>query len=187
MSDNVTIARPYAKAIFNHALAINQLAVWSVILQSLAQVVLDPLASRFISNPDNSVELQHELLMSILGKSITDTTSNAINQDHVNNLIRMLVENRRLMLLPDICVEFELLRAEQEKTLAVQVVSFAALTKEQENHLIQSLSKRLQRKVVLNVTLDKTLLGGAVVYAGDFVIDGSVRGKLTKLGAALAA
>lgn len=182
MSENVTIARPYAKAIFNHALASKQLAAWSIVLQDLAQAVLDPRASRFICNPDSVVELQSELLLSVLAKS-----THGIKMDHMINLVHMLAENRRLLVLPDICAQFEVLRADQEKTLTVQVSSFTALTEEQEQHLVQSLSQRLQRQVMLDVNIDKSLLGGAVLRAGDLVIDGSVRGKLTKLGATLAA
>lgn len=182
MSDNVTIARPYAKAIFNHALKSKQLPAWSVILHDLAQTVLEPRATRFISNPESSPELKNQLLMYVLNKSKHD-----IDAKHADNLVHLLTENKRLMLLPDICAQFEVLRAEQEKTLTVQVSSFATLTGEQQQHLTQSLSQRLQRQVKLDINIDPSLLGGAVIRAGDLVIDGSVRGKLTKLGTDLAA
>ncbi len=182
MSDNVTIARPYAKAIFNLALNNKQLAAWSIALQALAQTVLEPIASRFICNPENAGELQSQLLMSVLAKS-----KHAADIKHIENLVNLLIKNKRLMLLPDICAQFEMLRAEQEKTLTVQVNSFATMTEKQEQHLVQSLSERLQRQVILEIKIDQSLLGGAVIHAGDLVIDGSVRGKLTKLGAMLAA
>ena len=88
--------------------------------------------------------------------------------------------------MPDIKAIFEVLRAEQEKTLKVKVISFAELTKEQQAQLTSSLSQRLERQVTLEVNLDKSLLGGAVVHAGDLIIDGSVRGKLNKLRTELA-
>lgn len=182
MSDNVTIARPYAKAIFNHALAKKQLAAWSIILHDLALTVLDPHASRFICNPENAVELQIQLLLSIMAKS-----NHAIEMKNIENLVRLLAANKRLLLLSDICAQFEDLRAEQEKTLTVQVSSFANLTEAQQQHLVQSLSQRLQRQVMLDINIDQSLLGGAVIRAGDLVIDGSVAGKLAKLGASLAA
>lgn len=182
MSDNVTIARPYAKAIFNLALNNQQLAAWSIALQALAQTILEPIASRFICNPENAVELQNQLLMSVLAKS-----KHAADLKHIENLVNLLIKNKRLMLLPVICAQYEMLRAEQEKTLTVQVNSFAKMTEEQEKHLVQSLSERLQRQVILEINIDQSLLGGAVIHAGDLVIDGSVRGKLTKLGAMLAA
>lgn len=182
MSDNVTIARPYAKAIFNHALAQKKLAEWSIILQALADVVLDSNASCFICNPATPPALQTQLLQGVLDqlniKGDSDTTA---------SLIHLLTANKRLMLIPDICTQFELLRAEQEKTLTAYVSTFAALPDEQQQQLIQSLSHRLQRHVMLEVSIDSSLIGGAVIHAGDLVIDGSVRGKLTKLGTELAA
>jgi F-type H+-transporting ATPase subunit delta len=182
MSDNVTIARPYAKAIFNHALAQKKLAEWSVILQALAQVVLDSNASGFICNPASPPQLQTQLLQDVLDKLNIKGDS-----ETTTSLIRLLTENKRLMLIPDICTQFELLRAEQEKTLTAHVSTFAALPDEQQQQLIQSLSHRLQRQVMLDISIDTSLLGGAVIHAGDLVIDGSVRGKLTKLGTELAA
>lgn len=182
MSDNVTIARPYAKAIFNHALRENQLVAWSIILQELANAVLDPSASSFINNPGSAVELQSQLLLFVLEKS-----KHGIENDPIEKWVQLLAENKRLLLLPDICAQFEELRAEQEKTMTVNVSSFAPLTTEQQQRLIQALSQRLQRQVMLEMKIDKSLLGGAVIHAGDLVINGSVVEKLTKLGAALAA
>lgn len=182
MSDNVTIARPYAKAIFKHALAKKQLAAWSTLLHNLTLTVLDPQASRFICNPESGIELQIQLLMSIVDKS-----KHAVEMGDIENLVRLLAVNKRLLLLPDIFAQFEALRAEQEKTLTVQVSSFAVFTEEQQQHLTQSLSQRLQRQVMLDINIDQSLLGGAVIRAGDLVIDGSVAGKLAKLGATLAA
>jgi F-type H+-transporting ATPase subunit delta len=93
----------------------------------------------------------------------------------------------RLILLADVYIQYQALRAEQEKTLEVKVSSYDSLTAEQQQKLSQSLSQRLQREITLNVTIDKSLLGGAIIQAGDLVIDGSVRGKLNKLRTSLAA
>lgn len=182
MSDNVTIARPYAKAIFNHALRENQLVAWSIILQELAHAVVDPSASSFINNPGTAVELQSQLLLFVLEKSKHGTA-----HDPIEKWVHLLASNKRLLLLPDIYAQFEELRAEQEKTMTVSVSSFAPLTTEQQQRLVKSLSQRLQRQVMLDMKIDKSLLGGAVIHAGDLVINGSVLEKLTKLGAALAA
>lgn len=182
MADNVTIARPYAKAVFNHAVANGELGAWSVVLQELAQSVLNPMAERFICNPASALELQSQLLLFVLAQSKHGNTLPSIE-----NFIHLLAVNKRLLLLPDICVEFEKLRADQEKTVTVNVSSFAPLTQEQELQLVKSLSQRLQRHVMLDTSIDESLLGGAVIRAGDLVIDGSVRGKLTKLGTDLAA
>lgn len=182
MSDNTTIARPYAKAIFEYAFAANALTVWSAILNNLAQAVLEPQATEFLGNPANDAKQQSQLLQALFvgNKLIKD-------QHAVNNLIELLTHNKRLMVLPDIYAQYELLRAEQEKTLDVHVNCFAPLTSAQQKQLTETLSKRLQRQVSLKLTIEESLLGGVVIRAGDLVIDGSVRGKLNKLGASLAA
>lgn len=181
MSDHTTIARPYAKAIFNHALAVKHLASWSITLHHLAAAVLHPEAEYFISNPATTAESRAQLLLTV------GAISPASERKMVENLVSLLAENNRLLVLPDIYAQFEVLRAEQEKTLTANVTSFAELTSTEQNKLIESLSQRLQRQVTLEITIDKSLLGGAVIRAGDLVIDGSVRGKLNKLGTSLAA
>lgn len=180
MSDSTTIARPYAKAIFECALAEKKLAEWSVYLTMLAQAVLTPEAVLFIENPASTVEQHVELLHALV-------KAGSNKNEAINNLISLLAANKRLMLLPEICALYEALRAEQEKTLDVEVSSFSELSKAQQEKLVESLSKRLQRKVSLKIKIDPSLLGGAVIRAGDLVIDGSVRGKLNKLSTALAA
>lgn len=178
MSDSTTVARPYAKAIFEYALAENKLIEWSECLVMLSQAVLDPLASQFIANPASTKE-QH--------KGLLEAVCAAKNNKSVNNLIDLLAANKRLMLLPDIMALYEIHRAEQEKTLEVEVTSFSEMSSAQQQKLIESLSKRLQRKVSLKISIDPSLLGGARIRAGDLVIDGSVRNKLNKLKTDLAA
>lgn len=180
MSDSTTIARPYAKAIFEYALAQKNLAQWSDYLSVLAHTVLDPYASQFIANPASTAE-QHIELLQALG----DLNNN--EQHPLSNLIGLLAVNKRLMLLPEIKVLYEIHRAEQEKTLGVELISYSTVSSTQQQQLIDALSKRLQRNVSLNISIDPSLLGGAVIRAGDLVIDGSVRGKLNKLSADLAA
>lgn len=119
MPDTTTIARPYAKAIFEYALAVNKLSQWSEILQTLAVSVMNQEATQFITNPAATEAQQKELLMAPF--------VNAGNSElkAIENLISLLATNKRLMLLPDIKVLFEALRAEQEKTLVVKVRSFS--------------------------------------------------------------
>lgn len=178
MSDSTTIARPYAKALFEHALAENQLSQWSHHLRLLAQAVLTPEASQFIANPASTVSQHVELL-----EAISDTKAD----ESLKNLINLLATNKRLALLPEIEQLYQVHRAEQEKTLSVEVISFSEVSPEQQQKLTDSLSKRLQRKVSLEIRIDTSLLGGAIIQAGDLVIDGSVRGKLNKLKTNLAA
>lgn len=178
MSDSTTIARPYAKAIFEHALAEKHLAQWSEYLFVLAQAVLDSNASRFIANPASTTEQHIELLT---------LACSAKENKPLANFISLLASNKRLKLLPEIKALYEAHRAEQEKTLDVDVISFSDVSAAQQQQLSDALSKRLQRNVSLKISIDPSLLGGAVIRAGDLVIDGSVRGKLNKLSTDLAA
>jgi len=184
MSETNTIARPYAKAIFKHARDANQLADWSIILRDMAMLVENSDANSFVSNPATTIDQKVQLLM-----TVCVSTSNDNNEvcKAAENLVRVLVDNRRQLLLPDIFAQYEALRAEQEKTLIVSVTCFASLTHEEQKNLTASLSKRLQRQVTLEISIDKSLLGGAIIHAGDLVIDGSVRGQLNKLSTHLAA
>ncbi|MGL6028477.1 MAG: F0F1 ATP synthase subunit delta [Legionella sp.] len=180
MSDSTTIARPYAKAIFEHALAEKKLAEWSEYLLLLAQSVMTPAAAQFIASPASTDAQQVDLLLSVCNAKVKEDSA-------VSNLVSLLAANNRLMLLPEINALYEVHRAEQEKTLVVDVISFSTVSSAQQEQLIESLSKRLQRKVALNISIDPLLLGGAIIRAGDLVIDGSVRGKLNKLSTGLAA
>jgi F-type H+-transporting ATPase subunit delta len=182
MSDAITIARPYAKAIFQHALAKQELAAWSQALQDLALIIVDAAAFEFISNPNVTVADQVQFLL-----ETTSRMSQAVDKSSVQHLIELLLENKRLLVLPEIFVQYEALRAEQEKTLSAVVVSFSELSHKEQIDLSSVLSKRLGRQVTLEVKLDKSLLGGAIILAGDLVIDGSVRGKLNKISTCLSA
>lgn len=180
MSNTSTIARPYAKAVFEHAVSVQQLSEWSQYLQSLAQAVFEPQTKQFIENPSTTPTMHVELLLAIFSKVNT-----SVALDAMQSFISLLAQNKRLLALPDISAQYEMLRAQHEKTLEVQVTSFSELTESQQNNLINSLSQRMQRQITVKVTIDKSLLGGAVIRAGDLVIDGSVKGKLNNLRAAI--
>ena len=181
MSDTITIARPYAKALFEHALSSGALSQWSSLLSMLAEVACNNEVVEFVSNPTTTAAQQAELFESVVkAKAGSEQTA-------LSNFLLMLAENKRLLAIPAMAILFEVLREEHEQTMTVTVHSYSTLTSSQEQALINMLTNRLKRQVTLNITIDKTLLGGAIIQAGDLVIDGSVRGKLTKLGAGLAA
>ena len=117
------------------------------------------------------------------------TTFNEVCGDkfdaQAQNFIHIVSENGRLVLLPEIAEQFELYKAEQEKSVDVEVTSAFALSDEQQDKLAKVLSARLSREVRLHAVEDSSLIGGVVIRAGDLVIDGSVRGKLAKLAEAL--
>lgn len=181
MPDSRTIARPYAKAVFKHALAAEKLENWSFYLHRLSMVVIDNDGQAFLDNPNASIRQRAELLLAVAENGTKHKES------FLHHFVETVVENKRVPILPDIMAQFEIMRAEQEKTQVVDVHSYAMLTDAEKNRLITVLSQRLKRNVTLNVVLDKQLLGGAIIKAGDLVIDGSIRGALTKLRTRLAA
>jgi len=180
MSQNITNARPYAKAIFRHVLAIGKLSEWSDILSTLTDIINTPEGKEFIGNPSSNADQHVQLLEAILPSNMK-----AGFEETIKNFLNVLAYNNRLLLIPEISHLYEEARAEQEKTLEAKVFSFAELCPSQRERLEKSLSKRLQRTVSLNIKVDPSLLGGAKILAGDVVIDGSVRGRLEKLRIAL--
>lgn len=175
MSANITIARPYAKAIFKHALVTNRLKVWYYILYNLSLAVANKKVVAFITNPVVTEKQQCELLLSIfnqLEKSAELT---------LKNLLALLAHNKRLLILTDLVILFKFYADDYEKQLIIKVNSFAELTSAQQQQLKLAMHKRLGREITLNITIDKSILGGVIIQADDLVIDLSVRGKLNKL------
>lgn len=172
-TENYTsIARPYAMAAFEYALAKKALPAWEELLQTAAIVAEDPLMVRIMASPEVSTVQLADLFCDVL-KSELD--------DEKKNFIRLLSEHKRFAVLPEITQQFKQHRAEYEKKATVSVTSAVALDAEQKAKLVQTLTKRLQLEVALNCTVDSDLLGGAVIRVGDRVIDGSVRGKLHRM------
>jgi len=176
MAEAITIARPYAAAVFAIADEKNELKAWSDILVVLAQCVAVPEMQSVISSPSVSDEQVVSLLADIPGELMTDDA---------RNFLALLAENNRLQLLADIAVIFEALREEAEQVITADVTSALKLTAKQEKDISAALKKRLGRDVTLNTSVDKTLLGGAIIRAGDLIIDGSALGKLNKLANAI--
>ncbi len=179
---NNTVARPYAKAIFEYALEHQQLAEWSTVLDYLTQVASSPMALPVLRGSDYSPEQQTELLLSVLKQLQNNTETKQIK-----NLLGLLAENKRLSVIPNIKAQYDSLRDTHEKTMMVDVVSFAPLTNHQEEQLIKRLTQRLQRSVTLNISLDQSLLGGMIIRADNLVFDASVATQIKKLAANLAA
>ncbi|MGE8504852.1 ATP synthase F1 subcomplex delta subunit [Ectopseudomonas oleovorans] len=176
MAELTTLARPYAKAAFEHAQAHQQLANWSAMLGLAAAVSLDDTMQRVLKAPRLTSTEKATAFIEVCGDKF---------DAKVQNFIHVVAENDRLALLPDIFALFELYKAEQEKSIDVDVTSAFALSDEQQDKLAKVLSARLGREVRLHAAEDATLIGGVLIRAGDLVIDGSVRGKLAKLAEAL--
>ena len=110
----------------------------------------------------------------------------AAGDEKARNFVQLLADNGRLLLLPQIAAQYAALRADVENTVDVTVTSALPLTAEQGAKLSDALTRRLRRTVRLNTTVDPSLIGGAVVCAGDFVVDGSLRGRIERLGNTMA-
>ncbi len=172
MADKVTIARPYAKAAFEYALEAKTISAWQNFLALLAQTMQDSVMQKFCKNPYVTHNEIKKLLLNISSK----------NQDDAMRIfLELLTKRDRLSLLPEISMLFNYFYAQHENTVGAEVYSSVDLEKSQQEKLIKSLEKRLHKKVILNCHTDKSLLGGIIVRAGDLVIDGSLRGKLTRL------
>ncbi|MBK1734228.1 F0F1 ATP synthase subunit delta [Halorhodospira abdelmalekii] len=177
MAERSTLARPYAKAIYELVGdSSEQRKQWSERLAGLSTLVQDAQMAPLLGHPRVSAQQLTELIEEALGGGV---------DEQVRNLIRLLAENRRLGLAPEVHRLYETLRAEAENKVEVEVVSAHDLDEGQRKRLSEALSKRLNKQVELTTRVDETLIGGAIIHAGDTTIDGSVRGKLARLSSAL--
>jgi len=172
MSDLATLARPYAEAVFKRAKEANATDEWSEMLNFVALVMQDNQMIALVRNPkvanDRIVKLIQGISKGMLNKEGT-------------HFVKLLVQNDRLLLAPQIASLYEGYKAEDEGYIDVNVSSAFALTKIEQKTLVASLEKKLNRTVRLNADVDKTLIGGFLARAGDIVIDGSLKGQLRQL------
>jgi F-type H+-transporting ATPase subunit delta len=176
MAERITTARPYAKAIFALARTGNSLAAMSTGLQRAASVVADPQVRQLLGSPHVTPAQLADLVNGISGLD-----------DNGRNFVALLAQNRRLGFLPEIAALFEQMKIEVENAVEVEVVAAAKLTPDQEIRYAAALQKKLGRQVRLHTRIDDSLLGGAVLKAGDLVIDGSLKGRLERLATELTA
>ena len=176
MAERATIARPYAKAAFEYARDAKAFAEWSQGLKVAAEIVADPRVSVLSTSPS--------LTAADLAGFVTDLGGANFNGG-MQNFVRVLAENHRLPLLPEIAAQYEELRAAVENTVDVEVTSAVALDAAQSENLKRALNERLKRQVRMQNSVDSSLLGGAIVRAGDLVIDGSLKGRLERLATEL--
>lgn len=170
-----TLARPYAKAAFSSAQEKKEAEQWSNALATLAAIVKAPEMADVLRDP----KLGYEQLAEILEGCVPELNA------EMKNFVQTLAYNRRLQLLPSILELFDQYRAEAEKTINVKIASAFPMNDEQRARFTALLSKKLDRQVHVDSTTDETLIGGVIIRAGDQVIDGSVRGRLTELADSL--
>ena len=176
MAEPVTIARPYAEAVFKLAAEGNALAAWSDAIANIDGVVADSRVQACISDPKVSAQQLEGLVLGVVGDKLTGDA---------RNFVQVLVQNGRLDLMPLIRVHFEALKREKEGVLEARIISALPMSDAQVQALVAQLEAKYQRKVTAQVETDASLIGGVKIVVGDKVIDGTVRGKLDAMAAAL--
>jgi len=176
MAESTTVARPYAQAVFQRARETQSLDRWSTALSVAAAVATDADMQQLIDSPKLTEQQLADMFAEVCGEGLGNEG---------RNLVRLLAENRRLTVLAEIANLYEQFRSEAEGAVQAQLISAFPASEEQRAEIVAALKKRLGRDIQLEAITDSTLLGGAVIRAGDLVIDGSVRGKLARLATAL--
>jgi len=171
MAEITTIARPYAKAAFDFAIEKNAVDSWAEMLNFAAMVSENETIKPLLSGALASNQLA-ELFIGVCGEQVNEQGQ---------NLLKVMAENGRLEALPAVSQLFVELRNEWAKEIEANLVSATELTAEQQQDICVSLEKRLTRKIKLNCSTDASLIAGLIITAGDLVIDGSVRGKVSRL------
>ena len=171
-AEATTIARPYAEAVFKRAAETGKLDLWSDMLGFLAAVVHDPAMAGLIANPKLDKARKGDLILEVGGGRLSDEGQ---------NLVKLLADNGRLTVLAEIATLYERLKNEHEGAIDVLVTSAFAVNPAQEQALATALRNKLGREVRITSERDPELIGGVRIRAGDLVIDGSVRGRLSQL------
>ena len=173
MAELTTLARPYAKAVFDAAQDQNAVDQWDQALAFAAQVAADQEVKKILANPGLTEQRKAELFVETLeGESLPEG---------LRNFLLILAENKRLALLPTIAMLFHELAAEDQRTIDVELIAPFELEDAETDKLVTALKTRLGRNVQVSTSVDESLIGGVLVRAGDTVIDGSVRGRLNRL------
>jgi F-type H+-transporting ATPase subunit delta len=177
MAEAISVARPYAIAAFDEAAKLGDIKGWSELLLAAAEAVVNAEVGALITNPRVAKSQIEDLMLALCGDKI------AVQG---RNFIKLLVENGRLVLLPEIAAMFEAMRAEAEKSVDVEVISAFDLDDTQKQKIAAAMKNRMGRDIRLSCKIDRELLGGVIIRAGDKVIDGSARTRLADLAIALA-
>ena len=175
MADLITIARPYAKAAFDFAVEKNDVDQWLEMITFIGQIASNDAVVKLLKATTASNEAA-DLMIKLGGEQLNE---------YGQNLIKVLAQNERLLVLPEVSELFAKYFDEYNKQVDADITSATELNDAQQAALAASLEKRLARKVKLNVSIDKSLVAGVIIRVGDLLIDGSVRGKLNRLGSQL--
>ncbi len=176
MTDFTTAARPYANAVYDLAHESSELDSWSDALTNLAAVVNDAQMSKLLDAPESGKSQKGELIIQVLGDKLNEQQQ---------NLVKLMAENGRLKLMPDVLEQFEVARAKAENKIEAEVISAFELSAKQTSELVNTLKNKLGCEVTLTTTIDKSLIGGVVIKAGDTIIDASMKSQLNSLALSL--
>jgi len=182
MAENAAIAQPYAKAVFELANAAGQLAPWSNVLQAAGAAVSEAEVVALINAPGTDVDALVNVIADVAGQAGGLETGAG---SQVNNLLRLLAENKRLLVLPSIASAYEALKANVENRIDVTLTAATEVDGAAQEKIAAALKQRFGRDVNLTFKLDENLIGGAKLQADDLVIDGSVSSGLAKLTSSL--
>ncbi|VFR26768.1 ATP synthase delta chain [plant metagenome] len=180
MAELSTVARPYAEALFGAARndQATSLAGWSSLLADLAQVAANPEVGAVLSDPRLDQAQRVDLFLSLIKATLPQAA---------RNFVELLVQNDRLLLLPEIASQFDALKNRHEGVAVAEIASAFALSDEQVAELVAGLEKKFGRKLKPEVSLDASLIGGVRVTVGDQVLDTSVQAQLARMRDTLAA
>lgn len=176
MAEYSAIARPYAQAVFELATTDGTMDKWLSALQVLRVVVSNEKMQKLITNPSVEDKRCGELMIDLCAEQLDDKS---------RNFVRLLAINGRLAIIQEVARLYEEYRAEAMRTVDAEILTALPIGDAEQKSIAAMLKKRLNREVTLTVKIDKSLIGGVIVRAGDLVIDGSVSGKLDKLRLAL--
>lgn len=176
MADHTTIARPYARAVYQQATETSSLEDWGNALAFLSAVVADADMDALLDTPQMSSEQKAELMLKVVGDKLNEQQQ---------NLVKLMAENGRLKALCDVAEQFEIFRADAEGKIDAEVVSAFPLSSEQEASITKTLKAKLGREVTITTSIDESLIGGVIIKAGDTIIDGSMKSQLDSLAITL--
>ena len=184
MADNNTIARPYAQALFELARERDELGPWAESLELARDLLASGEVVAYLGDPHFSDKRRLEFLTGLFAKAGASRFGGGDTRG--TNFLKLLLEYRRVAVLPAIAEHFASLKADVENVVDVTVTSASPISTEQRDAISKALRARLGREVKLETEINEDIIGGAVIKAGDVVIDGSLRARLEGLATALA-
>ncbi|OYQ72796.1 F0F1 ATP synthase subunit delta [Wohlfahrtiimonas sp. G9077] len=180
MTDYITVARPYAKAVFLIAKEENTISGWSNLLAVLDEISADVEASDFITRPDFSLQEKTQFLQTAVAALLKRQLTN-----QEANFLSVILDAKRYEAFPSIRQIFDEMVLVDESIVEAELVSAFEVQESEYEMFVKALEKHFQKSIKLNVSVDPSLIGGAVVKSGDWVMDGSVKGRLEEMSSFL--